>query len=52
VLSTTPVNGAPQVSWDVAVERASPTDVTYWITIENLTGADVNIEARYVITNL
>jgi len=52
VISTSPVPGAPQIEWDVAVERASATAVTYWITIHNLTGAPVNIEARYAIMNL
>jgi hypothetical protein len=52
VVSTTPVVGNPQVQWDVAVERASPTAITYWITISNLTGIAVNIEARYAITNI
>lgn len=52
VVPTTPVPGAPQLEWDVAVERASATDVTYWITIHNLTGASIDIEARYAITNI
>ena len=52
VLSTTPVVGAPQVEWDVAVERASATDLTYWITIRNLSSGSINIEARYAIMNL
>jgi hypothetical protein len=52
VLCTTPVTGAPQISWSVAVERASAADITYWISIENLSGAPVNIEARYAITNI
>jgi hypothetical protein len=52
VVSTTPVLGNPQVEWDVAVERASSTAITYWITIRNLTGVAVNIEARYAVTNI
>jgi len=51
-VSTTPVVGAPQVEWDVAVERASATAVTYWITIRNITSSGINIEARYAIMNL
>jgi hypothetical protein len=46
------VRGAPQLAWNVAVERASATDITYWITITNLTGAQIDIEARYAITNI
>jgi hypothetical protein len=52
VLSTSPVVGAPQVEWDVAVERASSANITYWITIRNVTGSPVNIEARYAIVNI
>jgi hypothetical protein len=52
VVSTSPVLGAPQVEWDVAVERATATTITYWITIRNLTGNPTNIEARYAITNI
>lgn len=51
VVSTSPAPGAPQIEWDVAVERASATAVTYWISIHNLTGAPVNIEARYAVMN-
>ncbi|MBC8751311.1 hypothetical protein OKW43_007840 [Paraburkholderia sp. WC7.3g] len=51
VVSTSPRPGAPQVDWDVAVERASAADITYWITIRNVTSQPVNIEARYAIMN-
>jgi len=51
VVPTSPVAGAPQVEWDVAVQRASATALTYWITIRNLTAAAVEIEARYAILN-
>jgi hypothetical protein len=39
---------APQIDWSVAVQRASSTAVTYWITVTNLTSGPVDIEARYV----
>ncbi len=52
VVSSTPVSGAPQVEWDIGVERASSTDITYWITIRNLTASAINIEGRYAIMNL
>jgi hypothetical protein len=52
VVSTSVVTGAPQVEWDVAVERASASTITYWITIRNLTSRPVNIEARYAIVNI
>jgi hypothetical protein len=37
------------VDWDVAIERADATHVTYWITVTNLTNVAVQIEARYAI---
>jgi hypothetical protein len=52
VVSTSPVVGAPQLEWDVSVERASASDLTYWITIRNLTSRAISIEARYAIMNL
>jgi hypothetical protein len=52
VVPTSPAPGAPQMEWDVAVERASAGAITYWITVRNLTSARINIEARYAITNL
>jgi hypothetical protein len=51
VVPTSPNAGAPQIEWDVAVQRASATALTYWITIRNLTAAAVDIEARYAILN-
>ncbi len=48
---TSPQPGAPQVEWDVAVERANATQCTYWITVKNLTGANVTFEARYAVLN-
>jgi hypothetical protein len=38
-----------EISWSVAVQLASATAVTYWISITNVTGNPVDIEARYVI---
>lgn len=51
VVPTSPRSGAPQIEWSVAVERASSTAITYWITIRNLTSDPVNIEARYAVLN-
>lgn len=42
-------HGAPQVSWDVGVERATSTRCTYWITVRNLTSGPVTFEARYAV---
>jgi hypothetical protein len=52
VVPTTPAPGQPQVEWNVAVERASGTGVTYHVTITNLTASAVGVEGRYAIMNL
>ena len=49
VMPTTQRPGAPQVSWSVAVERASAEYVTYWITVNNLTPDPLAFEGRYCI---
>jgi hypothetical protein len=49
MMPTSPVPGNPQLDWDVAVERANTTQCTYWITVKNLTGANVNFEGRYAV---
>jgi hypothetical protein len=51
VVPTSPVSGAPQIDWDVEVERASSSHITYWISIRNVSSALVNIEARYAVLN-
>lgn len=51
VVPTSPQSGAPQIDWDVEVERASSTHITYWITIRNISANPVNIEARYAVMN-
>jgi hypothetical protein len=51
VVPVTPRIGAPQIEWDVAVERASAGNITYWITIRNLTPVTVTVEGRYAILN-
>jgi hypothetical protein len=49
VMPTTPRPGSPQVTWSVAVERASAEYATYWITVQNLTPGPVTFEGRYCI---
>lgn len=51
VVPTSPRVGAPQIEWEVDVERASADHITYWITIRNITLAPANIEARYAVLN-
>jgi glycyl-tRNA synthetase alpha subunit len=49
MMPTSPQSGAPQLDWDVAVERANATQCTYWITVKNLTSNPVTFEGRYAI---
>jgi hypothetical protein len=51
MMPLTPAGGAPEVDWDVAVERADPQHVTYWLTVSNLTNQAVNFEGRYAVLN-
>jgi glycyl-tRNA synthetase alpha subunit len=48
---TSPALGAPELEWSVAVERANATQVTYWLTVKNLTGGNITFEGRYAILN-
>jgi hypothetical protein len=49
MVPTTVKNGAPELQWSVAVERASATTCTYWITVTNLTNVQITFEGRYAI---
>jgi hypothetical protein len=51
VMPLTPCVGGPQLTWSVAVERASNTQCTYWITVQNVSSAAVKFEGRYDILN-
>lgn len=51
VVPTSPRSGAPQIQWDVQVERASADFITYWVTVRNITSVPVDIEARYAVLN-
>jgi hypothetical protein len=51
VVPTSPQPGAPELDWDVNVERGDATYCTYWINVKNLTGATINFEARYAVLN-
>ncbi len=51
MVPTTPRRGAPQIEWDVAVERGDASRCTYWITVKNLTNAPVTFEGRYAVMN-
>ena len=49
MLPTVPRPGAAQLSWDVAIERASGNNLTYWITVRNLTALDIDFEGRFCV---
>jgi hypothetical protein len=49
VIPTTPRPGAPQIKWQVQVERSSDAYITYWVTITNVSPAACDIEARYAV---
>jgi hypothetical protein len=49
MMPTSPQPGAPQLDWEVAVERANSTQCTYWITVRNLTSASLTFEGRYAV---
>ena len=51
VVPTTPQSGAPQIQWEVQVERASAEYITYWLTITNVSVDPVDFEARYAVLN-
>lgn len=48
---TSPRSGAPQVEWEVEVERANDRHITYWITVKNLISTSVDFEMRYAVLN-
>jgi hypothetical protein len=51
MMPTSPQPGAPELDWDVAVERADANFVTYWITVINRTANTVTFEGRYAVLN-
>ncbi len=49
LMPTSPQSGAPQLDWDVAVDRANSADCTYWITVKNLASNTVTFEGRFAV---
>jgi hypothetical protein len=49
VMPTTVRPGAPELGFDVRVERANAEFATYWIQVRNLTPVPVAFEGRYAI---
>lgn len=42
-------NSAPQVEWDVQVERQTTDRLKYFIQVRNLSAWSVEVEARYAV---
>lgn len=51
MMPTTVRNGAPELDWSVAVERADDTHATYWITVNNRTNVPITFEGRFAVLN-
>jgi hypothetical protein len=49
MMPDTPAPGAPCIDWDVAVERSSSSECTYWITVKNLTSNTLVFEGRFAV---
>ena len=49
MMPTSPQPGAPELGWEVAVERANATQCTYWITVNNPTPNPVTFEIRFAV---
>ena len=49
MMPISPKPGAPELDWEVAVERANATQCTYWITVKNLTSVSVTYEGRFAV---
>jgi hypothetical protein len=49
MMPTTVQTGVPEIQWSVAVERASSTNVTYWLTVTNPTGNPITFEGRFAV---
>lgn len=49
VVPLTPKSGGPQIDFDVHVQRANDRQITYWVTVKNMSNQATNIEARYAI---
>ena len=47
VMPTSVNTAGAQVTWSVAVQRASGAYITYWVTVTNKTNTPITFEARY-----
>ena len=51
VVPQTVNQGAPQINWQVEVERTDAERLTYWVTVQNLTAQPVSVEGRFIVLN-
>jgi hypothetical protein len=51
MIPSTPRPGAPELDWDVAVERADANNCTYWITVKNTSSIAITFEGRFAVLN-
>lgn len=49
VVPTTIGATGAQVAWDVQVQMAGAGLLTYWITVRNLSAAEVQVQGRYAV---
>lgn len=49
VMPVTSSGGSPSLDWDTAVERASQSQCTYWITVTNRRSTPVTFELRFAV---
>lgn len=49
VVPVTPNKGAPQIDWRVEVECPIANQLTYWITVRNLTALPVEVQGRFIV---
>jgi hypothetical protein len=47
IMPLTPCPSGAQLTWSVAVERASPSQATWWITVTNLSAERVRFSGRF-----
>jgi hypothetical protein len=49
MMPTTVKLGAPELDWEVMVERADATHCTYWITVKNDAQVAIDFEGRFAV---
>ncbi len=49
VVPITSRSGAPQITWNVKVERSEDNDITYWVYVTNSSSSVVDVEGCYAV---